>query len=113
MSAEEANRPALTAKLNDQLRRKGEEGKVFITRGIQALGCETAVQIVAAVREFDEFTPYNDPHSEHDFGTVCFGAHTIHWKIDYYDPSPTYVSEDPADESKTCRVLTIMLSQEH
>jgi len=69
------------------------------------------VQIMAAVQEFSEFTPDNDPHNEHDFGTVRFDAHTVNWKIDYYDPSLTYGSEDQRNESKTRRVLTIMLSE--
>ena len=37
----------------------------------------------------------------------------LFWKLDYFDPSLSLGSEDPADEAKTCRVLTIMLAEEY
>ena len=113
MASDETERSARIAQLNDRLRGAGKGGMILVTRGIKALGFDTIVQIMAAVQEFSEFTPDNDPHNEHDFGTVCFGEHTVNWKIDYYDPSLTFGSEDPADENKTCRLLTIMLQEEY
>ena len=37
----------------------------------------------------------------------------IIWKIDYYDKEYEYASEDPADITKTNRVLTVMLADEY
>jgi len=113
MGAETAERSTLIAHLNDQLRRSGEGGRIFLTRGVQALGEQTIMEVMIAVQEFSDFTPENDPHNEHDFGSVSVGNEQFYWKVDYYDPSLTYGSEDPADESKTCRVLTIMLQEEY
>jgi hypothetical protein len=34
-------------------------------------------------------------------------------KIDYYDPSMEFGSEDPSDNTKTCRVMTIGLASDY
>ena len=38
---------------------------------------------------------------------------TFFWKIDYYDPNLEFGSEDPADPTKTTRILTLMLADEY
>jgi hypothetical protein len=40
-------------------------------------------------------------------------GHKFFFKLDYYDSAMEFGSEDPADPSKTTRVLTIMLAQEY
>lgn len=99
--------------LNDRLRRLGEGGQVVITAGVAALAAAEVMQIVRAVQSFDKFTPENDPWGEHDCAVITVGGHRVIWKIDYYDPSCRWGSDDPADPKKTCRVLTIMLSSEY
>jgi hypothetical protein len=37
----------------------------------------------------------------------------IFFKIDYFDPTLTYHSEDPADPGVAERVITIMLAEEY
>ena len=98
--------------LNDRLRTEQPGGRLFITEGICRLDGLAPV-IVATVAAFDEFTPDEDPHSEHDFGALTVLGHRVFWKIDYYDRTLTAGSPDPADESVTTRVLTIMLASEY
>jgi hypothetical protein len=99
--------------LNDVFRTTWLTGKVLLTSGIQNLPDTTQSRIVEAVQGFDTFTPDNDPHGEHDFGAVTVEGHKVFWKIDYYDPTLQYGSEDPANPAVTKRVLTIMLAEEY
>lgn len=99
------------AELNDQFRTTGLGGRIVMTAGVsQHPGLE---RVIAAVREFNAFTEDNDPHGEHDFGAVTVDGETFFWKVDYYDLSMQYSSEDPSDPAKTRRVLTVMLAEEY
>lgn len=84
----------------------------MLTQGILRLGGEAQRQILERVKTFDAFTPDNDPYGEHDFGSFEHESERIAFKIDYYDHSLTYGSENPADASITRRVMTIMLMDE-
>ncbi|CAA7614967.1 DUF3768 domain-containing protein [Magnetospirillum sp. UT-4] len=106
------DRTARIAELNDRLRRDHTCGKVVITRGIQALGHQSILDVLAAVAAFSDFTPDNDPYSEHDCAVMTVGDHCVIWKIDYYDTDLNFASDDPANPGVTIRVLTIMLSDE-
>lgn len=99
--------------LNDAFRTTFVGGRVMMTAGIAALPPSIQVEIIARVRGFTAFTTDSDPHSEHDFGALDVAAYKIFWKIDYLDPTMTCGSDDPADEAKTVRVLTIMLAEEY
>jgi len=100
-------------RLNDLLRTTGDGGHVVVTVGIAALPPEEIAAIVNAVAAFDDFTPDNDPHGEHDCASLEAGGHSLIWKIDTYDLSLTRHSPDPADPTVTARVLTVMLSEEY
>lgn len=107
-------RTATIARLNDELRRTFTTGDVMLTTGICALPPAQLRAVLARVRHHDDFTPDDDPHGERDFGAVDLeGLGRIFWKIDYYDPTLTFGSEDPADPARTRRVLTIMLAEEY
>lgn len=102
------------AGLNDLLRTTFLTGRVMLTEGVRALPEATRQDVLTRVRTFTAFTPDNDPHGERDFGAIDVeGAGRVFWKIDYYDPSLTMGSDDPADPRKTVRVLTIMLAEEY
>ncbi|MFK0207729.1 DUF3768 domain-containing protein [Agrobacterium sp. NPDC090283] len=100
-------------KLNDVFRTTWITGTVLLTSGIQNLSDTTQSRIAEAVQGFDAFTPDNDPHGEHDFGSVTVENYKVFWKIDYYDRTMQYGSEDPANPAVTKRVLTIMLADEY
>jgi Protein of unknown function (DUF3768) len=102
--------------LNDELRRTlvtTASGKVVMTQGVAALPERELTQLLERVRSFDAFTNDNDPHGEHDFGTVELAGQTYFFKVDYYAPDMDGGSEDPADPTKTTRVLTIMRADEY
>jgi hypothetical protein len=99
--------------LNDDLRRTFSGGGIVQTRGIRALPPHERHAIQNEVRRYDAFNQDNDPYGEHDSGQFDHRGRTILWKIDYYDPSETWLSQDPANPHKTRRVLTIMLAEEY
>jgi Protein of unknown function (DUF3768) len=99
--------------LNDHLRRTFTGGKVVMTDGVAALAEDDLAQLLTKVRSFDEFTSENDPYGEHDFGKFELAGQTYFFKLDYYAPDMDGGSEDPADPTKTTRVLTIMRADEY
>lgn len=109
----EKEKRRVIAELNDELRKSFSGGTVYITSGVQDLGPELIDKIIDAVKEFDAFTPGNDPYHEHDFGSLTIEGHTFFWKIDYYDRSLKFASEDPSDPKTTKRILMIMLADEY
>lgn len=100
--------------LNDRFRTQGlGYGAVLLTQGIQEAGQAVVVATIEAVRTFSDFSEENDPWGEHDFGAVEIDGQKVFWKLDYYDPTMTQGSENPANEALTHRVLTIMLASEY
>lgn len=103
------------AKRNDLVRASFIGCHVFLTEGIRALPDEKQYRIVEAVQTFSDFNEDNDPHGEHDFGSINLpGIDRVFWKIDYYDRNSDHMgSVDPADPTVTRYVLTIMLASEY
>jgi hypothetical protein len=109
-----AARTLKIAALNDLCRTAmGVAGRVVQTCGISALPLADQSAIREKVETFNAFTPDNDPHGERDFGVFKHNGSHILWKIDYYDTTLTYGSEDPSDPKQTVRVLTIMFASEY
>ena len=99
--------------LNDAFRSTFRGGKVMMTAGVDGLPDCVKAEALVQVATFSEFTADNDPHEEHDFGSFNLVGRKFFWKIDYYDRSLRYGSEDPGDPERTMRVLTLMLAAEY
>ena len=107
------DRCAKVRELNDALRCRSRDGKIFVTRGVTELGIGVLPEVMKAIAAFDDFTPANDPYGEHDYAAVLVGTHKVYWKIDYYDRAMQYGSPDPADPTVTTRVMTVFLASEY
>ncbi len=99
--------------LNDNFRTTLVGGQVVMTQGVSELPLDTKARVIIAVRSYEQFTPENDPHGEHDFGSFTVDGETYFFKIDYYALDMVGGSENPADPETTTRVLTIMRADEY
>lgn len=99
--------------LNDNLRKHLIGGKVMLSHGICFKPTNEKAEILNQVRCFNNFTEDNGPYNEHDFGSFDYKGEKIFWKIDYYDKDNRFMSENPADVTKTNRVMTIMFADEY
>jgi hypothetical protein len=101
--------------LNDEARAYLTDGIVRVTDGVAALPPKEQAAIIEKVCTFSDFTPENDPHGEHDFGTFEHNGRKLCWKIDYYDDNELrFHSPEPSTAlGKTKRVLTVMLAKDH
>jgi hypothetical protein len=103
----------IIAFLNDTLRQSFYGGKVVMTEAVAALPAEMQAQVMKCVHSFDAFTRDNDPQGEHDLGVFELEGERFFFKIDYYNADMTNDSEDPSDQKKTTRVLTIGFLSEY
>lgn len=106
------------AQQNDAFRRGDPNipGIRVITAGLDQLLKQLDIpqgQLAQTVADFDDFTEQNDPHAQRDFGAFEFHQHKLFWKIDAYNADYSMGSDDPADLSRTNRVLSIMLAEEY
>jgi Protein of unknown function (DUF3768) len=65
----EGDNSAKIRTLNDRLRKSLTGGRVMMTGAVSALPPDVRARVIELTRAFDEFTPDNDPHQEHDFGS--------------------------------------------
>ena len=99
--------------LNDAFRKSFAGGKVVMTASVAELPDMVRANALVEVSRFDRFTEDNDPHGEHDFGSFEMVGRKFFWKLDYYDSTMEFGSEDPSDPEKTTRVLTLMLAEDY
>ena len=113
MSTENIDNARVIRILNDNFRSTFVGGQLLMTAGVDALPVDTKARVLLAVQSFSNFTKDNDPHGEHDFGSIEIDGETYFFKIDYYDLAMQFGSENPADPEQTTRVLTIMRADEY
>ena len=106
-------RAEVIARLNDALRKRGRGGVLTITLGVRTLPGFVPEKLLAALADYDAFDADNDPHGERDFGDLEHCGADLLWKVDYYDASLEFGSDDPADPEVTKRILTLMLASEY
>jgi hypothetical protein len=99
--------------LNDNFRTTFIGGRVLTTAGVAELPVDLKARLLLAVQSFSDFSRDNDPHREHDFGTIDLEGETYFFKIDYYAPDLASGAEHPEDPETTTRVLTIMRADEY
>ena len=107
-----SNPAARIRELNDAFRKTFAGGKMVMTASVAALPEMVKASALVKVAEFNDFTPENDPHGEHDFLSFEHCNRTFFWKCDYYNKEMDGGSEDPADPNKTTRVGTLMLAED-
>ena len=104
------------AELNDKLRQNlfnpGKD-KVILTQGVSSLPFDEQLRILLKVKLFNNFNEDNDPYQHHDFGVIEHSELKYFFKLDYYDTSMEYGSDDPSNPDITTRVLTIMRADEY
>jgi hypothetical protein len=114
------------AKLNDDLRTKGPqrpEDIILMTHALRYHVAQGADEITFALRcnelnlliagyDFSKSLD-DDPYGERDMGWLDFMGERIMFKIDYYDLTREFGSENPADPAITSRVMTIMLASDY
>ncbi len=91
--------------LNDAFRKSFAGGKVVMTARVAELPDMVRANALLQVSRFDQFTPDNDPHGEHDFGSFELVGRKFFWKLDYYDPTMEFGSDDPSDSEKQAERL--------
>ena len=90
-----------------------EDGTIVLTDAVAGLPSFEIGEILFKVATFKNFDEGNDPYREHDFGSFTCNHEKNFFKIDYYDKSYHYISDDPTDPKKTNRVMTVMLREEY
>ncbi len=70
------------AKANDLFRQTMIETprhKILMTAGV--IGSPHLQEVITQIRVFKKFTEGNDPHGEHDFGSVVVNREKFFWKL--------------------------------
>ena len=104
------------AELNDNLRNNlftPGKNQVFISHGVNSLPYIERSRLLDKVQKFNDFNEDNNPYGERDFSRIEHNGTNYFWKIDYYNETMDAGSENPADETITTRVLTIMRADEY
>jgi hypothetical protein len=89
--ASQGGKNAKIRTLNVRFRKSLTGGRVMMTAAVSALPDDIRARVIELTGTFDDFTPDNDPHNEHDFGSFEIDSQGFIFKHDYYDKSMQYV----------------------
>lgn len=106
-------RADIIRRLNDHCRTSFTGCAIVVTTAFQDLETDLKARVLQKVRTFRDFDDGNDPHHEHDMAFFDEGGERFFFKFDYYDKSMQFGSDDPSDQEKTRRVLTIGLASDY
>jgi hypothetical protein len=82
--------------LNGAFRRSFVGRAVMITAGVETMPLDQRRSLLQKIRSFDAFSDDNDPHHEHDLGSIDEAGVRCFWKIDYYDRKPSSARPIPS-----------------
>ncbi len=109
-----------TGEANNKFRAEVLQGRpgrhrILSTQGVQALGSLAVQEILHQVLVFpdDFFRESFDPYGDRDFICIINKGIRVWAKIDTFDPTMEWMSENPADDEVTVHVLTVMLPDEY
>lgn len=100
-------------RINDYCRTTFTGCLIVTTAAFADLEADTKARVLNKVRKFNDFSEDNDPHHEHDMAFLDHDGERFFWKFDYYAPDMEHGSDDPSDQQKTRRVLTIGLASDY
>lgn len=106
------------AKLNDRARQGLDRTAttVFTTNLLDKFGDGTRTNDILAqaqIRKAMRHCSFADDSPERDLSFFEVAGHRVMMKIDYYDTTLEWGSEDPADASITRRVITLMAPEDY
>jgi hypothetical protein len=115
LSAKELVQKVKTRTLNDRMRTlpPRTQDMVICVGSLQDAEATLMQAVYRAAQTFIAFTEDNDPHGEHDCATFEFMGERFLFKIDYYDTDLRYGSEEPWNQDKTRRVMTLMYARDY
>ena len=102
---------SIISQKNDQVRKQiplvPMPHRFMMTRAVAALPEKEQLSLFSKVVNSNDFNEGNDPHGEHDFGSIEQDGQKYCWKIDYYDKDFKFYEEDGL------RIITLMRSDEY
>jgi len=94
---------AKIVELNDQLRTTFQGGQVRMLSSAYQLDARLCGRALCVMSRSTRF----DPNGEHDWGRFIFAGYAFEWIVEYHSRDATGLSPDPANPTKTSRVLTL------
>lgn len=106
------------ARLNDRARLGLDPtARIVITRNCLAAFCDPdtvdAVMVQAQLLAAFRRCQFSADSPERDFAAILFRERKVWLKVDYFDRSLEYGSDDPADAAITTRVITVLLPEDY